>query len=141
MIAATSITVRVPLKIRRRPGRKTVVTPLPAAGADSAIPTRADPVLVKALARAFRYQRLLDEARYTSISEMAAGEKIDRGYLGRLLQLTMLAPDIVEDILGGRTPVGISLVGLLSGLADDWSAQRAAASAYGPPAGVPDHAS
>jgi putative peptidoglycan lipid II flippase len=53
MSAATSITVRVPLRIRRRPGRKTVVTPLPAAGADSAIPTRADPVLVKALAPGF----------------------------------------------------------------------------------------
>lgn len=141
MTTATSITVRVPLKIRRRPGRKTVVTPIPPAGADTAIPTRADPALVKALARAFRYQRLLDEGRYTSISEMAAGEKIDRGYLGRLLQLTMLAPDIVEDILGGRTPAGISLGGLLSGLADDWSAQRAAALAYGPAGGVPDHAS
>src|SRR5215211_7603858 len=56
------------------------------------MPTRADPVLVKALARAFRYQRLLDEERYASISEMAAAEKIDRGYLGRVLQLTLLAP-------------------------------------------------
>lgn len=51
--AATSITVRVPLKIRRRPGRKTVVD-AGGGGEDAAIPTRADPTLVKALARAFR---------------------------------------------------------------------------------------
>ena len=87
MSAATSITVRVPLKIRRRPGRKTVVTPVSPAGADSAIATRADPALVKALARALRYQRLLDEGRYASISEMAAAERIERGYLGTLLRL------------------------------------------------------
>jgi hypothetical protein len=56
---------------------------------------------VKALARAFRYQRLLDEGRYASISEIAA-EKVDRGYLGTILRFTLLAPDIVEAILDGR---------------------------------------
>lgn len=89
MTAATSITVRVPLKIQRRAGRKTVVMPVPTANA--AIPTRAEPTLVKALARAFRYQRLLDEGRYALISEMAAAERIERGYLGTLLRLTLLA--------------------------------------------------
>ena len=81
MSEAASITVRVPLTIRRRPGRKTVVTPV-RDGGEAALPTRADPALVKALARAFRYQRLLDEGRYASISEMAAAEQIERGYLG-----------------------------------------------------------
>ncbi len=99
--ADASITVRVPLTIRRRPGRRTVVTPAQDGG-ETAIPTRADPALVKALARAFRYQRLLDEGRYASISEMAVAEKLDRGYLGRILQLTLLAPGIVEAILDGR---------------------------------------
>lgn len=104
MSTATSITVRVPLKIRRRPGRKTVVMPVPTAGdgADTMVTTRADPALVKALARAFRYQRLLDEGRYESISEMAAAEKIDRGYLGRLLRLALLAPDLVETAMRGE---------------------------------------
>jgi hypothetical protein len=83
----------VPLAIQRWPGRKTVVTPIREAGE---APTRADPALVKALARAFRYQKLLDEGRYASLGEMAAGERIDRGYLGRLLQLRLLAPAIVE---------------------------------------------
>ena len=58
-------------------------------GSEAALPTRSDPALVKGLARAFRYQRLLDEGRYASISEMAAAERVDRGYLGRVLQLTL----------------------------------------------------
>lgn len=127
MSAATSLTVRVPLKIRRRPGRKTVVTPVATAG--TAIPTRADPALVKALARAFRYQRLLDEGRYGSITELAAVEKLDRGYLGSLLKLTLLAPDLVEAVLDGRYPGRIGLPLLLEPLPTAWDAQRAALSA------------
>ncbi len=105
--ADASITARVPLTIRRRPGRKTVVVPVRDSG-EAALPTRADPALVKALARAFRYQRLLNEGRYASISEMAAAERIDRGYLGRVLQLTLLAPDFVESILDGRQPAKLA---------------------------------
>lgn len=122
-MAATSITVRVPLEIRHRRGRKTVVTPL----TDGAAPvtTRADPALVKALARAFRYQRMLDEGRYASISEMAAGETIDRGYLGRLLRLTALAPDVIEAILDGRQPDDLGLPQLMKPLPGDWGRQRA----------------
>ncbi|WP_198370646.1 hypothetical protein [Roseomonas rosulenta] len=128
MTNATSITVRVPLKIRRRPGRKTVVMPVPSA--DTAIPTRADPALVKALARAFRYQKLLDEGRYVSISEMAAAEKIERGYSGTLLRLTLLAPDLVEAILDGRQPEGLGSRQFFEAFPAEWSEQRDALRRY-----------
>ena len=116
------ITVRVPLKIRRRPGRKTMVS-LGAGQDGRSIATKADPALVKALARAFRYQKLLDEGRYASISEMAAAEKIERGYLGTLLRLTLLAPDLVEAILNGREPEGVTLPALLEGVPVGWGEQ------------------
>jgi len=119
---AASITVRVPLTIRRRPGRKTVVTPMRESG-EAALPTRADPALVKALARAFRYQRMLDEGRYASISEMAAAERMERGYLGCLLRLTLLAPNIVEAILEGRQPGGLGLPRLLKPFPTAWDDQ------------------
>jgi hypothetical protein len=124
MSMATSITVRVPLAIRRRPGRKTVVMP---EGAPAAAPsrTRADPALVKALARAHRWQRMLDEGRYASISEIAAAERIDRGYLGRILQLTLLAPGILEAILDGRQPAEVQLPMLMKPLPVEWARQRA----------------
>lgn len=124
MTAATSITVRVPLNIRRRPGRKTVVSPVSLGSDDNVVPTRADPALVKALARAFRYQRLLDEGRYASITEMAAAEKIERGYLGSLVRLTLLAPQIVEAILDGHGPNDSVLPALLVPFPDLWERQR-----------------
>ncbi len=123
MNGPTHITVRVPMKIRRRPGRKTVVTPV-VDGLPAQTTTRADPVLLKALARAFRYQRMLDDGRYASISEMATAENLDRGYLGRLLQLTLLAPDLVEAIVEGRQAEGVTLPGLMEPLPTAWELQR-----------------
>ncbi|MBR0642922.1 hypothetical protein [Plastoroseomonas hellenica] len=117
-MSAASITVRVPLSIKHRPGSKTVVTPVraePAAG------TAADPAVLKALARAFRYQRLLDEGRYASITEMAEAERIERGYLGSLLRLTLLAPNVVERILDGSSST--TLPHLLKPFPADWSIQ------------------
>ncbi len=121
----SSITVRVPLAIRRRPGRKTVVTPGDEVGAP--VRVRADPALVKALARAFRWQRMLDDGRYGSISEMARAEKIERGYLGKMLQLTLLAPDVVEAILEGRWACELGLNELLSGVQTVWMSNNACA--------------
>ena len=113
----------MPLAVRWRPGRKTVVVPEGAAAAASA-PTRADPALVKALARAFRCQRLLDEGRYALISETAEGERIERGHLGTLLRLTLLAPGIVEAIIDGRPPEGLNLPRFLVPFPVEWSAQH-----------------
>jgi hypothetical protein len=123
MTAPTHIIVRVPMKIRRRPGRKMVITPV-VDGLPAQTTTRADPTLLKALARAFWYQRMLDAGKYTTIGEMAAGEKLDRGYLGRLLQLTLLAPDLVEAIVEGRQPEGVTLSRLLQNIPTEWQMQR-----------------
>lgn len=123
MSPATSITVRFPLKFRRRPGRKTVVTPI-RGDSDSATPVRADPALVKALARAFRYQKLLDEGRYASISEMATAERIERGYLGSLLRLTLLAPAFVEGLMAGASGRAPTLAELLQPFPENWICQQ-----------------
>lgn len=123
MSGPTHVTVRVPLRIKRRAGRKTIVTPV-IDGLPAPTSTRADPMLLKALARAFRYQRMLDEGRYASISEMAAAEKIERGYLGSPLRLTLLAPDIVEAILDGRLSEGMTLPGLMERAQAPWERQR-----------------
>jgi hypothetical protein len=123
MSAGPSITVRVPLAIRHRPGRRTIVTP-GEGGRAATIRTRADPAMVKALARAFRWKRMLDDGRYASISEIATAEKIDRGYVGSILRLTLLAPDIVETILDGRQPDGLGLPALLEPFPIAWDQQR-----------------
>jgi hypothetical protein len=124
MSAATHITVRVPLTIRRRPGRKTIVS-LHGGPAEAPIRSRADPAMLKALARAFRWKRMLEMGRFASISEIAASERIDRGYVGTLLRLTLLAPDIVEAILDGRQPSDLGLPRLLKPFPIEWERQWA----------------
>jgi hypothetical protein len=103
----TSVTVVVPMTIRRRGGRKQIIGPDGApvrAGGDAAgvATTRGDPALIKALARAFRWRRMLEEGRYGSIRELAAAEGVDRAYVGRVLNLTLLAPEVVEAVLDGN---------------------------------------
>jgi hypothetical protein len=80
--------------------------------------------MVKALARAFRWKRMLENGRYASISEIAAAEKIDRGFVGSILRLTLLAPDIIEAILDGRQPAGLGLSALLKPFPLEWERQR-----------------
>ncbi|WP_193540151.1 hypothetical protein [Rhodopila globiformis] len=80
--------------------------------------------MVEALAQAFRWKRMLDTGRYASISEIAGAEKIDRGYAGTILRLTLMAPDIVESILDGRQPPELGVPTLLKPFPPDWSKQR-----------------
>jgi hypothetical protein len=104
----SSVTVTVPMTIRRRGGRKQIIGPDGApmqAGRDAAgaTETRGDPAQVKALARAFRWRRMLEEGRYGSIRELAAAEGVDRAYVGRVLNMTLLAPEVVEAVLDGKS--------------------------------------
>src|SRR4051794_17424504 len=97
------LTVSLPLRLRKWGGRKRVVAP---DGGLACMPARAqvDGTLVKALARAHRWQGLLESGAYDSIAELAAAERINASYLARVLRLTLLAPEIVEAVLDGRQP-------------------------------------
>ena len=75
---SASITVRVPITIRKRGGRRLVVAP---DGAPWATPrARIDSTLVKALARAHRWKKMLDDGRYGTVTELAAG----RSWIGAI---------------------------------------------------------
>jgi len=133
MKGMTSVTVSVPLTIRRRGGRKQIIGPDGAVarqGDDGAgvVPVRGDPALIKALARGFRWRRMLEEGRYGSISEMTKAEGVERGYVGSLMRLTLLAPPMVEAILNGRQPEGVTLPRLLEGVPVGWGEHREAPS-------------
>ena len=123
---AQTLTVRVPFVIRKRGGRKLAIA---ADGSTLAPPRpRIDGALVKALARAHRWNRLLESGRYSSAAELAAAEKINPSYVSRVLRLTLLAPDIVEAIVEGRQADGIEAAVLLQPFSSNWKVQRAALS-------------
>ena len=118
---STSITVRVPVTIRKCGGRRLVVAP---DGAPWSRPrARIDNTLVKALALAHRWKKMLDDGRYGTVTELAAREKLDRGYLWKILMLTLLAPDIVEAIMDGRQPAELGVHVLREGFPVEWGEQ------------------
>ena len=116
----STLSVRVPFAVRKRGGRKLVITP---DGTTERPRPRIDSALVKALARAHRWQRMLESGECGSITELAAAEKIDRSYLCRVLRLTLLAQEIVEAIMNGRQPESVTLDVLLKPFPVTWEGQ------------------
>lgn len=113
-----TLTVIIPLAVKRRGGRKAVITP-----GVLEVEFRHDVTLIKAVARAFRWLRMLETGRFSTIIELAAAEKINASYVSRILRLALLAPDIVEAILDGRQGEGVTLPGLLMSSPKIWREQ------------------
>ncbi|TMI99589.1 MAG: hypothetical protein E6G97_22000 [Alphaproteobacteria bacterium] len=121
-----TITVRVPILIRKRGGRKLVLAPEGLQhDARMLRCQQVDSAMVKALARAFRWRELLENGMYSTIKEIADGEKIAETYIGRVLRLNLLAPDIIELILIGPHPPSLTLPALMKKrFPATWSDQR-----------------
>jgi hypothetical protein len=115
----STITVFVPMAWRRRGGRKVIVAP---PGSDWAPPPKVDGPLLKALARAHRWRRLLEAGQFSTLADLADAEGISRSYVCRVLRLTLLAPDIVERILDGRPTAGLAQ--FLMPFPVEWGKQR-----------------
>jgi hypothetical protein len=65
------------------------------------------------LVRAHRWRRSIECGQAKSITDLAEQEGVTDAYVCRLLPLTCLAPDIVESILDGRQPKGLTLTEML----------------------------
>jgi hypothetical protein len=117
-------TVSVPVTFLQRGGRKQILVP-PGAAPWSPAP-RADTALVKAIVRAHRWRQLLESPKYSSSTELAKAEQVNESYFGRILRLTLIAPDITEAILAGRQPSTLQLDDLLKPLPAEWALQHSA---------------
>ena len=113
-----TVTLHVPFRIVKRGGRKEMRLP---EGATQ--PRRTDNTLVKALARAFRWKRMLESGEFASISELAENEGIAFTYMARVLRLTLLAPDIIETILDGKQGPEVTLARVLEPFPGEWRKQ------------------
>jgi hypothetical protein len=109
-----TLVVRIPMRFQRRGGRKRIVAP---DGTEIAPTNKPQPdgTLVKALARAWRWQRMLDDGVYTTVSEIGDAENISKSYVSRILWLALLAPDVVESILAERRQIKRSVWSSWSG--------------------------
>ena len=92
-------------------------------GAPWAPRPRVDNAMVKALARAFRWRKMLDEGVHATLEDLARAKGVHATYVSRVLRLTLLAPEIVEAILDGRQPAELQLDDLLEGVPLEWEGQ------------------
>jgi hypothetical protein len=115
-----TVTLRVPFHIVKHGGRKEMQLPEGAAR-----PRGPDSTLVKALARAFRWKQMLEAGEFASAAELAVHEGIAPSYVTRLLQLTLLSPDLVEAILYGKQGRKVELAHFLGSVSVEWAEQHA----------------
>ena len=113
-----TITLHVPFRVVKRGGRKEIQLP------DSVKqPRRTDSALVKALARAHRWQRMLNSGEFATITELAEREGLTPSFLTRILRLTLLAPDIVTAVLDGTQFPELTLKTAMQHFPGEWTAQ------------------
>jgi len=114
-----TVTLHVPFRIVKRGGRKEMQMPEGALHSP-----RTDNTLVKALARAFRWKRMLESGEFATIAELAERDGIAPSYMTRVLRLTLLSPDIVEAILDGKQGPEVTLARVLEPFPAAWNEQR-----------------
>ncbi len=119
-----TVTVRIPISIRRRGGRRLVLAPDGTNVTTRPVCRHIDNAMVKAIARAFRWREMLENGTHATIAEIAATEKINESYVGRVLRLSLLAPDIIEAILDGRQSPTLQLDRLFKPIPVVWELQR-----------------
>ncbi len=117
------ISIDIPMAFKKRGGRKVIVLPDGTQG-NPAPKATIDNTMVKALARAFRWQALLENGTYGCIEDIARCEKIGASFVSRIVKLALLAPDIVEAILNGKQPANVTLGELMKPLPVEWDKQK-----------------
>jgi hypothetical protein len=118
-----SVTVRVPISIRQRGGRKLVLAPDGTEFIEASVRRHVDSAMVKAIARAFRWREMLERGEFSTIREIASAEKINESYVSRVLRLTLLAPGIVKVIVDGQSASGLQLDSLMRPFPVNWQGQ------------------
>ena len=115
--------IHIPMKLRRRGGKKVIITPDGVTMEPGSERSVTEDPLVRALVKARRWQTMLESGEAATIRDLAEKEGIERSYLARILRLNTLAPAIVERVLTGNYPDSINLETLRTGIPLDWEEQ------------------
>ena len=119
-----NLRIHIPMRIRRMRGRKMIFAPQALDGEVSDSPSEVQSTLVQALAQAFSWSDAIENGEFSSVSDLAKALDMDNSYVVRILKLITLAPDIIETILNGEEPAGLSLARLIRTFPMDWEQQR-----------------
>lgn len=127
--AAGALTVRVPLRLRRPDVEPPVERPLPPRLSQTRYSARPARVAVL-LATAHRFDEMLRSGAVSSLEQLARRLGVTRARVSQILMLTMLAPDVQEEVLALRREEGkkrrVTEVDLRRMVAEpEWAKQRA----------------
>jgi hypothetical protein len=115
-----TIRIFIPLTIKRRNGRPRIVPPEHIEEMDA--PTAA-PHVLRAIARAWGWRRRLERGEATTIQDIATAENVSVCFVGRMLHLTYLAPNVLEQLVAHRRPCALSLRELATTAMLPWTDQ------------------
>jgi len=117
------ILIHIPVKFKKRNGKKEIILPEGYQAHDTSDPKSSDSLII-ALARAHRWKDLMESGRFTSIVELASALNMDLSLVGRILRLSLLSPTIIEAIIRGDEPSGLSLRTLTAQIPINWEEQK-----------------
>ena len=119
-----NLRIHIPMHIRWMRGRKMIFAPQALDGEVPDSLSEVQAALVQALGRAFSWSDAIESGAVSSVADLAKALDMDNSYVVRILKLTTLAPDIIEAILNGEEPSGLSLARLVRTFPLDWERQR-----------------
>ncbi len=119
-----NIRIDIPLVIKHKRGRKVIIAPECLDGENSDAEPLAQKALIKALVRAHAWMKVFEEGEFRSVAELAAKLNLDRAYVGSILRIINLSPEIQQGILDGTEPDGLSINKLKCAIPADWEEQK-----------------
>ena len=111
-----NVKITIPMAFRSCAGRKRIVT------TDSEM-IFTDPMITN-IARAFRWQALIDSGKFSNVHELARGIGKDDGYVSRIIRLTLLSPEIIHAIIAGTLEKDIGIEQLKQAMPLMWDDQK-----------------
>jgi hypothetical protein len=117
------INIHVSFAVKRRNGRKLIITPDGGQPLFESKPVR-DNTMIKVLVRAFKWRKLYESGTCPSFDALSERLKINKSYIAKVLQANLLAPDIKEAILNGTQPRTMNAAMLLKPFPLAWEEQR-----------------
>jgi hypothetical protein len=120
----STVTVLVPLAIRRRNGRPKIVLP----DDGSRQPDASDPAsatVLRAIARAWDWRRRLEAGDVSTLQDIADAEKVTLPFVSRFIRLAYLSPAVLDQIVAERDGIAVSLEALAAAALQPWPEQPA----------------
>ena len=117
--SSDTIRVVIPLTIRKRNGRPKIVPPadmVPDMGG-------VDPHVLKAIAKAWSWRRKLESGAVSTLSDIAAAEKVSDRFVSRMMRLAYLSPVVLDHLVIRRVPPALSLNDLVAVADRPWAEQ------------------